>query len=146
MLCSVIGPGTSLKALHATLACKATTALAPDVPGEANMYRLIHDSAGYDRHLSKIAYGTHQMMLVSRCQGFLPEMSAASLWRVISGERFTTPLLRAWLPWIERELLDRELLLPLRCFNCKCGWLKATSDDLDGIVGEGLRTNKLVIA
>jgi hypothetical protein len=135
-----------LKAIHAALASKGDVSIFPDVPRGPNDYRLIYDSAGYERHIAKVALGTWQMMLVSRMPGFLPVLCPASLWGRLTSETFTTPLLKSWLPWIQKELERRELLLPLRCFNCACGWLKATSDDLDEIVSEGLKTKKLVIA
>jgi len=146
MLTSVVGPGTSLKALHAALACKGEVALFPEMPSGCNDYCLLYDSAGYQRHLCKIAPGWFQMMLVSRSVGFMPTLNAAALWGLLTSEAYTTPLLRSWLPWVQQTLLDREMLLPLRCFGCQCGWLKATNDDLDEVVSEGLRTRKLVIA
>lgn len=146
MLTSVVGPGTSLKALHAALACQGAVVLYPDVPGPPNASCLIYDSAGYDRHLCKIAPGTFQMMLVSRSLGFMPTLNPAALWSILTSEAYTTPLLKSWLSWVHKELLERELLLPLRCFGCQCGWLKATTDDLDGVVSDGLKRKELVIA
>lgn len=146
MLAGIVGPSTSLKAIHAALASKANVSLYPEVPHGPNVYRLAYDSAGYDRHIAKLGYGTWQMFLVGRDAGFMPVMSRAALWKRLTSAQFTTPLLKRWLPWIENALIARELLVPLSCFNCDCGWLKATTENLDSVVSEGLSNKELLIS
>jgi hypothetical protein len=144
-LAGLVGPSTSLKAIHAALACKGNVTIYPDVPEGPNDYSLLYDSAGYERYIGRIANGIWHMMLVSRVEGFMPVLNRAALWRKLNSVQFTTPLLKAWLPWIHEEMVRRELLIPLRCFNCQCGWLKATDTDLDAVVSDGLRGGQLTI-
>lgn len=146
LIAGVVGPATSLKAIHAALASKSQVALNPDIPHGPNSYGLTYDSTGYERYIGKVAQHTWQMFLVSRVPGFMPVMNKAALWRRLISEQFTTPLLKAWLPWIEQELIRRELLVPLSCFNCACGLLSATNDDLDEVISDGLKGKELVIA
>lgn len=146
LIAGVVGPATSLKAIHAALASKGDVRLNPDIPHGPNQRDLLYDSAGYTRHIGKVAEHTWQMFLISKVPGFMPVMNKAALWRRLISEQYTTPLLKAWLPWIEHELIRRDLLVPLRCFNCACGLLSATNDDLDDVVSSGLKRKELVIA
>ncbi len=72
-------------------------------------------------------------------------MDEASVWRERRSERFTTPLLRGWSRYIIDELKDRELLMRLEGFGCDAGLLAADNDELDEIVTDGLKFQKIVI-
>ena len=67
------------------------------------------------------------------------------LWQELKQERFTTPLLRGWLPHIRKELELKSLLTRCHTLDCTCCILAATSIDLDSIVEFGLKNGSIVI-
>jgi len=60
-------------------------------------------------------------------------------------ERFTTPLLRSWLPHIRKELEPKNMLTRCYTLDCTCSVLAATSPDLDAIVESGLKNGLIAI-
>jgi hypothetical protein len=60
-------------------------------------------------------------------------------------ERFTTPLLRGWLPHICKELENQNVLVRSYTLDCTCCLMAATSADLDAIVEGGLKNGTLSI-
>jgi hypothetical protein len=68
-----------------------------------------------------------------------------ALWQELEQERFTTPLLRGWLPQIRKELETLNLLTRCYTLDCNCYVLTATSADLDAIVESGLKNRLIVI-
>ena len=67
------------------------------------------------------------------------------LWQELNDVRFTTPLLREWLPYIEGQLRDHELLENAQVFNVSCGILNLNTDALDRIVSEGIKSGAIGI-
>lgn len=99
----------------------------------------------YDMHLHRLDYGLVHAMFVSRAPGFMPRVCSVSLWRELNSDRFTTPLLVEWLPYIEERLRELELLEDCDAFNCRCGVLSAHDGNLDTIVREGLESGDIAI-
>jgi hypothetical protein len=100
---------------------------------------------GYSTETHRLQFGMAHAMFVSRSPGFLKSVSEEALWQELSSARFSTPLLRSWMPWITRELMERQLLVEAHCYRCSCGVLQATSADLDAIVSDGLKQGSLLI-
>jgi hypothetical protein len=63
----------------------------------------------------------------------------------LNQERFTTPLLRGWLPYVRKELELKSLLSRCHTLDCTCCVLTATSADLDAIVEFGLKNGLIAI-
>ena len=84
-------------------------------------------------------------LFTCRQQGFLPNDSDDALWQELKKERFTTPILRGWLPYIRKELELKSLLVRCHTLDCTCCILTATSADLDSIVELGLKKVFIVI-
>ena len=80
-----------------------------------------------------------------RQPGFLLNDSDDALWQELKQERFTTPLLRGWLPHIRKELEIKSLLSRCHTLECTCSILTATSADLDSIVESGLKNGLISI-
>ena len=78
-------------------------------------------------------------------KGFLPNDSDDALWQELKQERFTTPLLRGWLPYVRKELEIKSLLSRCHTLDCTCCILTATSADLDSIVEFGLKNDLIKI-
>jgi hypothetical protein len=68
-----------------------------------------------------------------------------ALWQELKQERFTTPLLRGWLPHARKELEFKSLLTRCHTLECTCCILTATSADLDSIVEFGLKNGVIAI-
>ena len=68
-----------------------------------------------------------------------------TIWQELTDPRFTTPVLRDWVPYISQEMRERDILEEAHVFNCNCGIMSATTKDLDEIVTEGLRSGAIHI-
>ena len=90
-------------------------------------------------------YGSVHALFTCRQPGFLPNDSDDALWQELKQERFTTPLLRGWLPHVRKELETKGLLVRCYTLDCTCCVLTATSADLDAIVECGLKNGLITI-
>jgi hypothetical protein len=102
--------------------------------------------SGYRLDAHKLGFGSIHALFTSRQQGFLANDSDDALWQELKDDRFTTPLLRRWLPHIRKELELSFLLSRCYSFDCTCSILTATSADLDSIVESGLKNGLISIA
>jgi hypothetical protein len=100
---------------------------------------------GYRIDAHRLGLGSIHAIFTCRQQGFLPNDSDDALWQEFKQERFTTPLLRGWLPYVRKELELKSLLVRCHTLDCTCGILTATSADLDSIVETGLKNGLISI-
>jgi hypothetical protein len=100
---------------------------------------------GYRIDSHRLGFGSIHALFFSRQQGFLPNESDDALWQELKHERFNTPLLRGWLPYIRKELELSNLLSRCHTLECTCGMLSATSADLDSMIESGLRNGLISI-
>jgi hypothetical protein len=107
--------------------------------------RLIPTPDGYDVYTHKLGYGMAHALFITRMPGFMKVVTPESLWQELNDIRYTTPVLKDWVPHIERELRENDLLEDANVFNCQCGVLSALTKQLDDIVSEGLARRQLVI-
>jgi len=101
--------------------------------------------SGYRIDAHRLGFGSIHALFTCRRQGFLPNLSDDALWQELKPERFTTPLLRGWLPYVRKELEIKSLLSRCHTLDCICCILTATSDDLDSIVEFGLKNGLISI-
>jgi hypothetical protein len=120
-------------------------------PSDADWYgprspgRLTAGNDGYKLYVHKLEYGLVHALFVSKEPGFLPILTPEALWEELNDTRFTTPILREWMPYLEARLREKSLLEEAWCFRCNAGWLSASSHNLDQIVSEGLQTGQISI-
>jgi hypothetical protein len=114
-------------------------------PGPRNPGRLVAGNEGYRLYVNKLEFGLVHALFVSKEEGFMPVMTPEALWEELNDTRFTTPLIREWVPYLETKLRAKSLLEEAWCFRCNAGWLSATSAQLDQIVSEGLQTGEIAI-
>jgi hypothetical protein len=107
--------------------------------------RLTPSSEGYLCYQHKLGYGMAHAIFVSKAPGFMLVLSEPALWRELKSTRFTTPLLREWMPYIEAELRGINRLEDAHCYGCHCGLLTATTQKLDEIVVQGLSEGRVII-
>jgi hypothetical protein len=107
--------------------------------------RLTPTTDGYQVYTHKLGYGMAHALFVTRMPGFMKVITEESLWQELKNVRFTTPILREWMPYIEKTLRYEERLEDAHTFGCRCGILSATTASLDTIVSEGLQQRELII-
>ena len=100
---------------------------------------------GYQVFTYKLGFGMIHALFLTRMPGFMKVVTPESLWQELNQGRFTTPIIRPWMPYIETRLRDDELLEDAHVFNCHCGVLSALTKHLDAIVCDGIKSGELLI-
>ena len=148
---SLVAASQDVKAIRAALAAGLQSpmwlknvTLSKD--GESKVPESVVPSpTGYRIDAHRLGFGSIHALFTCRQQGFLPNDSDDALWQELKQERFTTPLLRGWLPHIRKELEQKSLLSRCYTLDCTCCVLTATSSDLDAIVEFGLKNSVISI-
>ena len=148
---SLVAFSQDIKAIRAALAAGLASpmwlknvTLSKD--GETKVPESVSPSpAGYRIDAHRLGFGSIHALFTCRQQGFLPNDSDDALWQELKQERFTTPLLRGWLPYVRTELELKSLLARCYTLDCICCILTATSSDLDSIVEFGLKNSSIEI-
>jgi len=147
---SLVAFSQDIKAIRAGLAAGLNSAIrlriAIPTDHESDLPSSVWPSQiGYRIDAHRLGYGSVHALFTCRQPGFLPNDSDGALWQELKQERFTTPLLRGWLPHIRKELETENLLVPCQTLDCTCCVLTATSADLDSIVESGLKNGLISI-
>jgi len=142
---SVMGAESAVKAVAAILHSEGKARFRIEAEGINPYVEFGKEKDGYCVYKHRASLNHWHFLCISKKKGLLTCMDEASVWRELRSERFTTPLLRGWSPYIVDELKDRELLLRLEGFGCDAGLLAADNDELDEIVTDGLKFQKIVI-
>jgi hypothetical protein len=121
-----------------------------NIPGREEWYAstpygLFPSAEGYTVYQHKLGYGLAHAVFVSRAPGFMLVFSEAALWQELNTTRFTTPILREWVPQIDKALRAENRLEDAHVFNCQCGILTATTSKLDEVVVKLLSRGKIDI-
>ena len=98
---------------------------------------------GYRTEFHKLDYGAAHALFITRSPGFMLSTEEEAVWQELNTDRFTTPLLRGWMPWIMTALKAKKFLVEAECYRCACGELTCATSDLDAIVGEGIKGGHL---
>jgi hypothetical protein len=141
---SIMGAESATKAVAAILHSdgKASFRILAD---EFSPYQEFGKDDGYNIFRHRVSLNHWHFLCISKRKGLLTCMDEARVWAELRSERFSTPLLRAWAPYIVAQLTERGLLERLEGFGCEAGMLTADSDGLDQIVTEGLLNRQIVI-
>jgi hypothetical protein len=105
--------------------------------------RMLATPDGYQVFTHKLGFGLIHALFMTRMPGFMKVVTPESLWQELKKERFTTPIIKEWMPYIEGKLREGELLEDAHVFNCNCGVLSAVTKQLDAIVCEGIQLGQL---
>jgi hypothetical protein len=149
LLLSVTGPDTAVKSLRATL-------YQPDVDAEFLLQngdtsqqmikaRLLFGGrpAVYSAAIAKLASGVIHMVALAKIPGLMPNMSDDHLWSELAGSRYTTPLLRTWIPWLKEALAKDRKIIVGEGFASSVGVLRVEPDELDALVSLGVKEGHL---
>jgi hypothetical protein len=147
-LLSVVGPETSVKALTAGLRAsgKDQKRIAYSVQvGDLDVRALTTCPDGYRILRTKLDYGLWHVLCLAKSVGFMPVLTEETVWQLLRGPKYTTPLSREWMPWLLRTMKDRGIIEDLTQRGCQAGVLLADNETLDALVSEGVRTGALAI-
>ncbi len=103
------------------------------------------DETQYLTFFHRLPFGMAHAVFVSKRPGFLPVGTPTRIWKELMDNRFTTPMLRGWMPYIVEQLRAKDLLRDAWCYRCQSVLLTATTEDLDQIVTEGVASGALAI-
>lgn len=162
---SVAGPGQRIKAFLAALSAGSKVSFeANDIALECwnrkwtpsgvvlernapmeDIGQLVAAEVGYACSRTKLPHGWVHVVGHAKDPRLLLCLNDEELWRVLSGPAFTTPVLRAWVPWIRSELERRLLLLPMFNFGCEVAKHLCDQEQLDDLVSNGVKSGSLVI-
>lgn len=156
LMVSIVAADQTIKQVRAILAPGQTKVVATAAgakikrPGEKDYYlqqpgRLFLTDEGYFCYKHKLGYGMAHAIFLTKMHGFMKVVTEESLWRELNQTRFTTPILREWMPFIEEQLRLSTHLTNARVLNCACGVLTATTKKIDDIVSEGLQQGLIEI-
>lgn len=106
LVLSATGPDTAAKAVRASLYQPDVEAAfllnAGDTTQRLLKARLTASAKGviYRASLTKLAPGVVHLVALAQIPGLMPKLSDDHLWAELAGPRYTTPLLRRWVPWL----------------------------------------------
>jgi hypothetical protein len=148
---SVVGSLHNLKSMRASLAnggadWAMTIKAVWDGASQEESKQAFPAKGGYHLSSHRLGYDQVHAVFWSRATGLLFDDSDAALWLALKSKRFTTPLLRGWLPHIKEQMIEKELIVP--CSNTggsKCRVLRGGTAQLDAIVSQGIKTGILKI-
>jgi hypothetical protein len=142
---SVMGAESAAKAIAAILHSEGKARFRIEADGINPYQEYDKDKECYSVYKHRASLNHWHFLCVSKRKGLLTNLDEAAVWSELRSERFTTPLLRQWAPYVVGQLKERELLNQLDGFGCEAGLLTADNDDLDQIVTEGLLNRQIVI-
>jgi len=138
---SAIGNQSTIKFLHAAL----------KVPGAdvtLRMPGLYSNLLSFNQPcrcaVTNLALDTWQIVALSEHKSFLLDTSDASLWEHLRSDKYTTPLLREWVPALKQELMSKAAIVPCNIkLNSAAAMVWLTSVALDTFVSTGIRAGAL---
>jgi hypothetical protein len=151
LLLSATGPDTAAKALRATLyqpdVDAGFTLNLPDTTEYMLRARSAFDgkAVGYNAAIAKLAPGVIHLVALAKIPGLMSNVSDDHLWTELSGPRYTTPLLRSWIPWLKEAMTKGGGIVVANGFQAMVGVLKTEPGDLDEIVSDGVRDRCLTM-
>src|SRR5262249_49686986 len=107
LLLSAAGPESAVKALAAALRSDARVTFVFDLDG-FHVRDPKRCEEGYKVYRAKLPGDLWHILCVAKTEGFMPVLTEESLWRELRAERFTTPLLRAWIEPLMKRLQDGQ--------------------------------------
>jgi hypothetical protein len=149
LLLSATGPDTAVKSIRATL-------YQPDIQAGFHLEngdtteqmlkaRFSFDGkpVSYRAVATKLASGVIHLVALAMIPGLMPNLSDDHLWAEVTGPRYTTPLLRAWIPWLKQAMVEGGGIVASKGIAATVGVLKIEPDELDALVASGVKKGHL---
>ena len=145
LMLSATGPDTAVKSVRATL-------YQPEVEAEFVLEmgdtterllraRITLDGRPvvYTAAVAKLAKGVIHLVALARISGTMPNMTDDHLWAELAGPRYTTPLLRSWIPWLKEAMVKDGGIVVAEGFASAVGVLNVEVDELVALVPFGVK-------
>ena len=157
VLASVAGPQTAVKSFAAALNenCKLRvnvdgfTVIEPDGSKEpAQRWRDFERVPGQGKYkctMHRLGYNAVHCTARLKDPRLTPSLTEDVLWSQLRSNRFTTPLLKEWVPWLMQAMLTAGQLEKLPAFQCQPGFLTIDDTGLDEMVSRGITEGHLHI-
>ena len=144
---SLVASVADLKAMRAAIGsdCQAGMTFSGDVPTNLGRRTVTADGRSYQIYMHRLPYAMAHAVFIARRPGLLLNDSNAALWAELKDSRYSTPMLRSWLPYLRSQLEVEGKLIDCDCVGCNCRMLEAGTSDLDAIVEVGLRNGLIKI-
>lgn len=141
---SAVGSESAVKAARALL-CGGNGTAKIEIGGMNRWFssRIKRAAEGYKVHMTKLAPHVVHMVAVAKAAGLMTAFSEEALWNELRSERYTTPVLRHWVPWIMTKLKETYGLGSVTQAGCSCGLLRLDDDGLDKLVSAGIKQGHL---
>jgi hypothetical protein len=149
LMLSGTGPDTAVKSVRATL-------YQPDVEAEFvletddKIERMVRAKITFDGKpivygaaVTKLAAGVIHLVALAKIPGIMPDMTDDHLWAELTGSRYTTPLLRSWIPWLKEAMVQSGSIVAAEGFAPAVGVLRVEPDELDALVTQGVKEGHL---
>ena len=158
VLASVAGPQTAVKSFAAALNenCKLKVNVdgfeIVDADGSAEPvhrwrdFERVSGQGKYKCTMHRLGYNYVQCTARLKDPRLTPSLTEEVLWSQLRSNRFTTPLLKDWVPWLMRAMLAAGHLQKLPAFQCQPGFLTLDDAGLDGLVSQGISEGHLHVA
>jgi hypothetical protein len=148
LMLSATGPDTAVKSVRATLYqpdVEAEFVLESDTIERMLKTKIASDSkpVTYSAAVTKLAPGVIHLVALAKIPGLMPNMSDDHLWAELTGPRYTTPLLRNWIPWLKRRMTDDGGIIVASGFAATVGVLKTEPEALDALATLGVKEGYL---
>jgi hypothetical protein len=157
VLVSVAGPQTAVKSFAAALNenCKLSVnvdgldvQLSDGTSEPAQRWRDFERVSGQGKYkvtMHRLGFNYVQCTARLKDPRLLPAVTDESLWAQLRSNRFTTPILRTWVPWLMEAMLEEGQLEKLPSFQCQPGMLNLDVGGLDGLVSRGVTEGRLIV-
>lgn len=149
LMLGATGPDTAVKSVRATL-------YQPEVEAEFvlemddRIERMVRAKITFDGKpvvygaaVTKLAPGVIHLVALARIPGIMPDMTDDHLWAELTGSRYTTPLLRLWIPWLKGAMVQGGSIVAAEGFASAVGVLRVEPDELDALVTMGVKEGYL---
>ena len=142
------GPDTAVKSVRASLYqpdVEAEFVLEGETTERMLKARITFDGkpVTYRAAVTKLAPGVIHLVALAKIPGLMPNMSDDHLWAELTGPRYTTPLLRAWIPWLKADHGRGRRNCCCQRLESTVGVLKTEPDELDALVTLGVKEGYL---
>jgi hypothetical protein len=157
VLVSVAGPQTAVKSFAAALNenCKLKVnvdglevRLADGSQEPVPRWQEFERAPGQGKYkvaMHRLGFNSVQCTARLKDSRLLPCVTEEALWIQLRSSRFTTPLLREWVPWLMVAMLQEGKLEKLPAFQCQPGLLAIDDGALDGLVSKGIIEGRLTV-
>lgn len=137
---SCVGPGQAIRATAAAL--RSGDRASFEIALGGNSY--YHGDGKYAVRYARLAYDHWHLFAVTLQPAFILNCTDEALWRLLSSDKYTTPLLRSWVPALRQAMWEYGALKRvLDAHACKPYFCYATDETLDTIVAEGVKSGTL---